>query len=614
MCGINGFTFPDRDKLRAMNSRLKHRGPDDQGEYVDEHVSLGNTRLAIIDLSPKGHQPMTDRTGRFVITFNGEIYNFKELREALIAKRYTFRSATDTEVILNLYKEYGEKAFPMLNGMFALAIWDKKEKKLVLARDRVGIKPLYYAIQNSHIFFSSEIKALFVHRLTKEIDHPAMDLYMRLMYIPSPMTIFKGIHKLIPGQLLIWKEGNYNTKFFWKLPERDEPFTDKKETKARLHQLLFDAVRRQLVSDRPVGIFLSGGIDSSTILALATKMNASPVKSFSIGFSGIDEVEKYNADFLLAKKTAAFFKADHHEFLISPKQALTNFGKLVASMDEPISNPTHIPTYVLAREARKKVVVALGGDGGDELFGGYDRYLWAWYLDQYQRLPRSARQRLIAPLLRKFNRHASEDFFENLESEGTAQRYLVFMGQSESELEKIYTSDRERVRTKLSTLRGFRHSGKSFHERIPILDFLHWLPEESLMRSDMMAMQQSLEQRVPFLDNELVDAAFRIPFPWKVGWRTRKKILRETFTDLLPAFIIDQPKRGFFSPAAKWLRNKHWKPFVDDVLSPERMKKTGVFNSDGIRSMVQEHLAGERYHANLIWCALTFQLWYANNF
>ena len=256
MCGINGFTFPDRDNLRAMNSRLKHRGPDDQGEYVDEHVSLGNTRLAIIDLSPKGHQPMTDRTGRFVITFNGEIYNFKELREALITKRYTFRSATDTEVILNLYKENGEKAFAMLNGMFALAIWDKKEKKLVLARDRVGIKPLYYAIQNSHLFFSSEIKALFAHRLTKGIDHSAMDLYMRLMYIPSPMTIFKGIHKLIPGQLLIWKEGKFNTKFFWKLPERDEPFTDKKETKARLHQLLFEAVRRQLVSDRPVGIFL----------------------------------------------------------------------------------------------------------------------------------------------------------------------------------------------------------------------------------------------------------------------------------------------------------------------------------------------------------------------
>lgn len=614
MCGINGFTFPDRDKIRAMNRKLLHRGPDDEGIYTDRDISIGNTRLAIIDLSQQGHQPMLDETKRFVITFNGEIYNFKELRRELKTKKFRFKSETDTEVILNLYKEYGEKAFDKLNGMFALAIWDSVEKKLVLARDRSGIKPLYYSLNNGNAYFSSEIKALFVHHLKKEIDHSAMDLYMRLMYIPSPMTIFKGVHKLIPGQVLTWKEGTIKKKYFWKIPERDEPFTDKEETKAKLHRLLLEAVRLQLTSDRPVGVFLSGGIDSSVILGLATKVNDSPMKSFSIGFTGIEEAEKYNADFLLARETAAYFKADHHELLISPQQALKTFTKLVAFMDEPISNPTHIPTYVLAREARSEVVVALGGDGGDELFGGYDRYLMAWILDRYQRLPAEARKLLVAPLLRRLHKSASQDFFVNLEAKGTAQKYLVFMGQSESELGKIYASDRERVQARLSSLRGFRQGRRPFHELLPILDLLHWLAEESLMRTDKMTMQHSLEQRVPFLDNKIIDFAFQIPFSWKVGWRTRKKILRETFANLLPEFVIDQPKRGFFSPASKWLRDKDWKPFVDEVLSPGKMKEAGFLNADGMRTRVQEHSEGTRYHANLIWCALTFQLWYAHNF
>ena len=613
MCGINGFTFPDRAVIESMNRQIKHRGPDDGGIYLDRRISLGNVRLAIIDLSRRGHQPMLDEEKRFVVSFNGEIYNFMELRAQLLRKNYTFLSNTDTEVILNLYREYGEQAFRMLNGMFAISIWDSREGKLVLARDRVGIKPLYYCFDGGRLLFSSEIKALFCHPISKKINRTALDLYMRLMYVPSPLTMYEGIHKLIPGQLMIWKKGKLRKTFFWKLPGSITRGVDKSRTKTELRELLTDSIRRQLVADRPVGVFLSGGIDSTILLALATEINASPMMTFSVGFSSIPQEEKFNADLALASRSARHFASDHHEYRIDPQQALTDFRSLCATLDEPIANPTHIPTYALAREARKEVVVSLGGDGGDELFAGYDRYLEARVLEHYQKIPKAIRKSLVSRMLRLLRGKVSEDFFIHLEAASQAEKYLVFMGQVESQLAKIYPSKQENALATLTALRGFR-TALPFHELLPRLDFLHWLPEESLMRTDKMTMQFGLEQRVPFLDNRVIDLAFNIPFSWKVGLRQRKLILRQAFRDLLPAFILEAPKRGFFSPGAKWLRDRSWLAYTRENFSPGSLRESGVFNGEELVDMLDAHVSGKQYNLNLIWAALTFQSWYAENF
>lgn len=595
-----------------MNRSIRHRGPDDTGVYRDKDISLGNTRLAIIDLSKRGHQPMEDRSGRFVITFNGEIYNFKDLRKELIAKNYTFVSDTDTEVVINLYKEFGEKALQKLNGMFALAIWDKKEKKLLLARDRVGVKPLYYCIQGGKLFFSSEIKALFRHKIKKELNRDALDIYMRLLYVPAPLTIYENIHKVIPGQMLIWQKGKLRKKFYWELSEKRLK-SNGQQTRERVRRLLSESVRRQLVADRPVGIFLSGGIDSTVVLGLATEIVSHPMKTFSIGFSDVPELEKFNADFHLARESARWFGADHHEYVISPQKALETFQKLIISMDEPISNPTHIPTFLLAEEARNHVVVVLGGDGGDELFGGYDRYLEAWILDQYQRVPETARK-FSDLILKSIKKNASRDFLSHLEAKTLAEKYLVFMGQRESELKKIYKSEFKQALSSLSRLRGFQSKRRPFHEQLPVLDFFHWLPEESLMRTDKMTMLFGLEQRVPFLDNKLIDLAFQIPFAWKVGLRRRKKILREAFADILPDRIKYAPKRGFFSPGAKWLRHKEWQAYIHGQFTEKKIKASGVFNSKELHEMLNNHISGKRYNIHLLWAALTFQAWYQHNF
>lgn len=615
MCGINGFTFSDRRKIKTMNLHLKHRGPDDDGIYIDENISLGNTRLAIIDLSKRGHQPMKDKSGRFIITFNGEIYNFKELKKDLILKNYKFKSNTDTEVILNLYREYGEKAFKKLNGMFAVGLWDKKEKKLVLARDRVGIKPLYYTINNGKLLFSSEIKSLFVHRIKKEIDRQALDIYMRLLYVPAPKTIYKKILKVIPGRMLIWQNGKLQNKSYWKLPQSRKQFNlNKQQTRQEIFELLYDSVKRQMVSDRPVGIFLSGGIDSTVVLALASKIANKPLKTFSIGFKNVAELEKYNADFNLARRSAKFYKSDHHEYYISPNLALETFQKLVKTLDEPISNPTYIPTFILANQARKKVVVALGGDGGDELFGGYRKYLDAWFLDLYQKLPLFLRENFLDYSLSYFKEHKERDFISHFKANKIAEKYLIFMGRSEQQLRSIFTSDYQKTVKTLSQLRGFRFRNSKFYDDLPILDFFHWLPEESLMRTDKMTMQFGLEQRVPFLDNHIIDFAFRIPFSWKIGLRLRKKILREAFFNILPEHVRLAPKRGFFSPGSKWLRNKKWRAYVNKLFSTEKIKNSGVFETKGLQTMLDEHITGKRYNLDLLWAALTFQAWYQHNF
>ncbi|OGV94527.1 asparagine synthase (glutamine-hydrolyzing) [Microgenomates group bacterium RIFCSPLOWO2_01_FULL_46_13] len=611
MCGINGFTFANEQLIRRMNKEIRHRGPDDEGIYVDKNISLGNQRLAIIDLSPKGHMPMVDDLRRFVITFNGEIYNFQELRTGLEKRGYRFRSGSDSEVILKLFGEYGEKAFVKLNGMFALAIWDKQEKKLVMVRDRVGIKPLYYTIHRRQLLFSSEIKAFMVHGLNDSLEKNHIDLYMLLGYVPAPYTVYSNIFKVLPGEMVVWKAGKLIKRMFWELPNSEARLTDKARAKEQLFLKTEAAVKRQLVSDRPLGIFLSGGIDSTTVLALATKIRGEPLDTFTIGFSEVAEAEKFNADFELAKKSAHYYGSSHHAFMLSPKQALNDFRELVAKMDEPIANPTHIPTFALARETAKYVTVLLGGDGGDELFYGYDRYFHSWLMDIYRRLPSWLGEGKLEIVVSWLSRDKSL-IRRELRAKSNAEKYLLLMGRNQAELKKIYKIEVGGVDKLLSELRGFRDKGE-FHQLLPKIDFSHWLPEESLMRSDKMTMLHSLEQRVPLLDNTLIDLASQIPFQWKVGWRLRKKILRETFAGILPTFIVQQPKRGFFSPGAKWLRDKHWQKFLKEIFSRQIVKALGLFDHKGLQRVVGDHLSGKRYNNDLIWSAFFLHSWYANH-
>jgi len=611
MCGINGFTFPDKEIIAQMNKVIRHRGPDDEGSYVDSCVSLGNVRLAIIDISSKGHMPMTDVSSRYVITFNGEIYNFKQLREKLINKGYKFRSHSDTEVVLYLFIEYGEKAIGMLNGMFALAIWDKAKQKLILARDRVGIKPLYYFYDNQKFIFSSEIKSILCHKIDRGISKDAFDLYMRIYFIPAPLTIYKNVFKVVPGEMLIWQNNTIVKKRYWEISD-DVYKDDKNKCIEEIKDALLDSVAKQLVADRPVGLFLSGGIDSNILLGIASKIKKSPIKTYSVGFCDIDEEDKFNADFLLARQSAAYFNSDHHEYVLSPREALNSFKSLIGMLDEPISNPTHIPTYYLAKMAVKDVTVVLGGDCGDELFGGYDRYWSAKLLDLYSYIPKIIRENITNTMIYNLKPNSSHDLLRRLKAKTLAEKYLVFLGSDEEELKKIYTSNYDKAVKNLSSLQLFDKQEK-FHKIFPQLDFSHWLPEESLMRSDKMTMLSGLEQRVPFLDNNLINLAYSIPFAWKVGRKMRKIILRKAYGELLPQFILSAPKRGFFSPAAKWLRNKEWQDYVEEKLSSKNLDKLGIFNNKAVQDMYRKHLSKEKYNLQLIWAVLTFVVWAESN-
>jgi asparagine synthase (glutamine-hydrolysing) len=610
MCGINGLSFNDRQLVEKMNDVIKHRGPDDAGVYSGEKITLGNVRLSVIDISPKGHMPMHDKQKCIAITYNGEIYNFRELRKKLIKKGYTFFSQTDTEVIINLYKEYGKACFKQLNGMFALAIWDNRSHELTLARDRSGIKPLYYVIQNNKLYFSSELKALYAVLPQKpQIDEIAFSQYLRFLYVPAPRTMLQDVIKVEPGQMIIWTKQHISKSYYWQPCLKQNSFKNYQEAVIALRRALVQSVERQLISDRKIGLFLSGGIDSTTLLGIATQKARQTFHTFSVEFTNVAEAGKFNADAQLAKQAAEYNQAQHHTLSLSPEQALNSFIALSKGIDEPIANPTHIPTYYMAQQARKHIVVALGGDGGDELFGGYDRYLIGFSVDMYHRIPLNLRKTFINKWISKVKKNQSFQFLELLNASSLKETYMGLMGQKEDEIRSIAPNAISMDELNFSNLRGF-DSTQAFYQQFMWLDFMHWLPEESLMRSDKMTMLNSLEQRVPLLDNELIDLALQIPFHWKVGLRQRKKILRDAAKPFIPVAILNQPKRGFFSPGAKWLRHPLWIDYVEDLFSSSSFKNSSFFDVATVNQMFQQHISGEAYHMHMLWAVLFFQAWH----
>ncbi len=609
MCGINGFTFSDPAALHRMHAATRHRGPDDEGFFEADGVSFAHNRLSIIDLSPLGRQPMATADGRFTVVFNGEIYNYKELRAELERGGIRFRSTSDTEVLLALFARDGAACLPRLNGIFAFAVWDRGARTLTLARDHLGVKPLYYHWKDGRLIFSSEIKGILAHAgVSRQIDTDALNLYFRFQYVPGPRTMFAGIRKLIPGHALTIRAGQMTLAPFWELRE-GTPLPDG-DIGPAVRAGVLAAVQRQLVSDRPLGVFLSGGIDSTLVLAAMRESHRGAVKTFSIGYEATAEAEKYNADFEIAARTAAHFGAEHHAIRISGRDVAAVFETVIRHMDEPISNHVQPSTYLLAQFAKPRITVALGGDGGDELFGGYDRYWYHAMLAQLDRLPALFRHPRFLAAAGKLLR--AESLAEKMALPAGIERFLAFMAQKEERVAMLLRPAVNRpAAARAAFAPYFIGTWSDPVNQMMAADARTWLPDESLMRTDKMTMAHGLEQRVPLLDPTLAELAFHIPSRRKIGSRTLgKRVLREACADLIPAFVALQKKRGFFSPAAKWLRGDLL-PLARELLSDGYASGSGEWiDLAAVRRMLDDHVAKRAYGLTPVWAAMTFQAWY----
>jgi asparagine synthase (glutamine-hydrolysing) len=588
---------------------IRHRGPDDEGIHVESGVGIGMRRLSIIDLST-GQQPIHNEDRTAWVVFNGEIYNYRELRAELEAAGHAFYTASDTETIVHAYEEWGEGAFGRLRGMFGIALWDRPRRTLLLARDRAGIKPLHFTERNRRLYFGSEIKSLIAAgAVDREIDLEALDHYLSFLYSPRDRSLFKGVRKLPPGHLLRWRDGRAEISRYWEI-DAAEPFRGSAEEAATaLRGVLSDAVRSHMVSDVPLGAFLSGGVDSSLVVGLMAEASQHPVRTFSIGFDEpqFDELEH-------ARTVARHFGTDHHEFVVRP-DGLSILDRLVDHFDEPFADSSAIPTWYVSEIAGQHVTVVLSGDGGDELFGGYDRYLPHPRVAQFDRLGIPGARRAAGAIGRvlphgvrgkNFLRHVSRD---------VNGRYLDSVALfQEDEKDALYSTD---VRRRLGGWSAERALGERFtrfeslpsHSRMMRFDFETYLPEDVLTKVDRMSMAHSIESRVPLLDNRVIDFAAALPSRLKIHNGRRKHILKEAARGLLPAGIIDRKKQGFGVPLGAWFRGGLTDVF-SDVLRAPRTRQRGYFMTAFVDRLLQEHLAGRRDHSLRLWQLLVFELWH----
>ena len=630
MCGIAGFWQSKRaqaqpvETLREMTATLAHRGPDDSGIFHDEGgVGLGFRRLSVIDLSPQGHQPMFSTSDRYSIVFNGEVYNFEEIRAEL--KSHPWRGHSDTEVMLAAIERWGlEAAVRRFVGMFAFALWDSQERQLSLVRDRLGIKPLYYGHVGEDFVFASELKAIQRYQqFPARIDRGALALYMRHNYVPSPHCIYEGLFKLQPGCILTLSspQDGCSPRPFWSAQEIARqgvaaPFAGSDvEAIDRLQQLLLAAVGLRMVADVPLGAFLSGGVDSSIVVALMQAQSSRPVKTFTIGFCEDEYDEAAHA-----RKVAAHLGTDHTELYLTPQDALDIVPLLPAMYDEPFADSSQIPTYLVSKLARSRVTVSLSGDGGDELFGGYTRYLHSRAIWQaVGGLPRPAR-RPSAKLLRGVARLLANN--GRLHLGAKAHRLAGYIAAGSQE--QVYWwalshwDDPSRVvvntREPLTVLDSIRSTAglKGFEERMMLTDLVNYLPDDVLTKVDRASMAVSLEARVPLLDHRVVEFAWTLPLGLKIRRSVTKWILREVLYRYVPRPLIERPKMGFGVPMESWLRGplREW---AEDLLSESSLRRHGLLEAAPIRSKWMEHISGKRNWQYLLWDVLVFQDWYAKS-
>jgi asparagine synthase (glutamine-hydrolysing) len=600
-----------------MCERMVHRGPDSEGLLVSQGVALGMRRLAIIDLVT-GEQPAFNEDKSVSVILNGEIYNYRELRQDLEKRGHTFRSQSDTEALPHLYDEYGERMVEQLNGMFAFALWDSKRRKLLIARDRFGEKPLYWGVFDNTLLFASEPKVLLAHPAVKSsLNLEALRQYLSFDYVPAPLSIYQGIHKLPAAHTLTLSDGQIKTCSYWSLSYKTkQPVPTEAEAAEQLQELLADSVRMRLVSDVPLGVLLSGGVDSSAVAALAVRASSEAVKTFSISFaeSSFDESS-------YARAVAKFLGTDHHEERLSSNLAANLVGDIGSWMDEPFSDPSLVPTYLLSRFTRKHVTVALGGDGGDELFAGYPMYRGHRWAEIYSRVPRLLRTGLVEPLVRllpvktknlSFDYKASR-FVTGTKYDEVARHHVWFGSFTPDEQQKLLTpqvlcdSDSDVYRE--ARLMWEQCDSDNPVERMQSLDTRLYLAEDILTKVDRASMAVSLEVRAPFLDPRVAEFAASLPAHYKLrGWTT-KYILKRAIGDLLPSFVTRRGKKGFGVPVAEWLKVK-LRPLARDLLSPERVRRAGVFNPEYVARLQDEHERGVANHRKLLWTLLMFELWH----
>ncbi|MGQ9672315.1 MAG: asparagine synthase (glutamine-hydrolyzing) [Candidatus Aminicenantales bacterium] len=630
MCGICGvaMTFPAEpvpaSLLAAMCRTLTHRGPDEEGIFTASTIGLAARRLSIIDLE-RGHQPLANENETVWVAHNGEVYNFPVLRQELIERGHVFRTRTDTETIVHAYEEWGEAFVLKLRGMFAFALWDGREGKLLLVRDRLGVKPLYYTeLDNGCLVFGSELKALIVHpAVRRSLDPRALDFYLTLEYIPAPLSIFKGIHKLPAGTYLVYKNGQSKIKKYWDIAPSLEAFSgnaakDLPSIADELYERLKESVRLRLISDVPLGAFLSGGIDSSAIVGLMRELGASPLKTFSIGFEEVS----YN-ELKYARRIAEKFGTEHEEFILEPK-ALELTEKLVRHLDEPFGDFSIFPTYLVSKMARSRVKVILSGDGGDEIFGGYEHY-------QAQKIATSLAARAIglslSPLINRFPPSGQKKglwnklqrFLLGLEQNRELRhlRWMTFLTPSEkaqlysqelkSELDGIHEVHRLSPFEEIfAALPAFDPTNGELY-----LDLKTYLPDDIMVKVDRMSMAASLEAREPLLDHELVEFAFGLPGRFKLKGLTTKWVFKKTMERLLPHENIYRPKEGFSIPIKHWLRGE-LKPMMLDYLNERRIQSGGLFRSEVVKKMIEAHLSGRKNFSHQLWALLVFEVWREN--
>lgn len=629
MCGICGiWNYKTKEPvppnlLREMTDSMTHRGPDDSGLHVDDAagVGLGFRRLSIIDLSPAGHQPMSNEDGTIWLVFNGEIYNFLDLRPQLEVKRHVFRSRTDSEVIIHQYEERGVEWVNDLNGMFGLALWDAPKRRMVLARDRVGKKPLYYYDDGKRLMFASELKAILADSsVPRELDYTALGEYLALGYIAAPRTIFQGIRKLPPGHRMVFEKGSSNIRRYWDwLPAFNSPNHTRSESEwiEEVQELLKTVVRDRLISDVPLGAFLSGGVDSSAVVAIMAELSERPVKTFSIGFHN----EQYN-ELPYARQIAEHFGTEHHEHIVEPESLRDLMPRLVRQFDEPFGDSSAVPTYYVSKMAREQVTVCLSGDGGDEAMAGYSRYAQAIREAKVDGLPSIWRQILFGlparfmPVGVKGQRLA-----QRLSAKGAEERYaLAICKMPTRHIAELFTPEavKQLEENKANCIGDAfsRTANLNLISRLQYTDGITYLPEDILVKVDRTSMANSLEVRSPLLDYRFMELMATVPSELHFQNGQGKHLFKKAMRNWLPDQILDRPKMGFGVPLSKWFSDE-LSDYAAEVLLDHQTLQRGLLQSQAVASILNKHRAGTHSFDTEIWFLLVMELWnnaYINNY
>ena len=615
MCGIAGFigarpAIEPAILLARMTDTIRHRGPDDLGQFHstigEVSVALGHRRLSIIDLAT-GHQPIGNEDGTVQIVFNGEIYNYQELRSELLRYGHRFATDSDTETIVHAYEQWGVACVDRFRGMFAFAIWDANRRRLFLARDRFGKKPLFIHETNGTVYFASEIKALLaVPTIPRELDPEAVWEYLAYRYVPAPRTLLKGVVKLLPGNVAVWEGGRLSQQSYYSPPDGQprQRAVRVEDPVNGFMSVLEESVRLRMIADVPFGAFLSGGIDSSAVVGLMSRISSAPIKTFSVGFK-----ESHYSELGYAKTVADCFGTDHHELVVSHEDIISKLPELVRYRDAPVSEPADIPIFMLATEARKSVKMVLTGEGSDEVLGGYPKHVVERFVAPYQTIPRILRTGVLEPLVRSlpYGFRRIKTAIESMGVEPFDERMARWFGAMPADecrewlrgVSPAWTTGHDYMRSA---------QGNSALRNILFFDQVSWLPDNLLERGDRMTMAASLEARMPFMDHKLVEFVSTLPDNYRVKRGQTKVVLRQAVRQLLPDRILNRPKVGFRVPVNEWFRGS-MRDYLTDMLTAGQSQTSALVNQDKVRLALQEHIEGRFNHEKLLWALLGLEIW-----